>query len=203
METINKITNGMAILFMVLISFTVRAQFLSGGVVAGVSTGQVEIRHFDRGTTDESRGLDIAGFEAGGFMKFKAGPVYLKPMTLYNFQSGQVIVDGEDVSYRANKIGFPVLVGMNVVGPLSVEAGPVYNYLAGVTRHRDGATDWDFGRSGLGYRAGLAADFGPLMLNLTYEGLTYDLGDEHRTGLREPHKLIFGAGLKFGGGDKD
>ena len=202
MEAINKITHRIAILFMVLASFSVRAQLLDAGIIAGGSIGQAEIRHFDRGVFDVSKS-DLGGFETGGFMKFGLGSAYLKPMALYRHQSGRVNIDGNNVGFKAENIGFPILVGMNVVGPLSIEAGPVYNYLIDATTYVDGATAWDFGHSGLGYRAGLAADFGPLMLNLTYEGLTYDLRTGQRTGLIEPHKLIFGAGLKFGGGEND
>ncbi|MGV3630788.1 MAG: hypothetical protein ACO1O6_06265 [Bacteroidota bacterium] len=202
MKTINQIAAGIAFFF-ICSPFVSYSQMLSGGVVGGVSTGEVRMNHVGDGFNDVVTGDNILGYEAGVFLKFKAGPVYIKPMALYNHQSGHVTFDDESVAYRANKIGVPVMFGLNILGPISIEAGPVYNYLVDVTQNFDDTRDWDVGQNGLGYRAGLAFDFGPLMLNASYEGMTYDLGNSNRTGFREPSKLIFGAGLRFGGGKKD
>jgi hypothetical protein len=202
MKAIKQIVYGLTVLFTIGPFFT-QAQMLSGGVVGGVSTGEVRMENIGDGFNDVVTGDNILGFEAGVFLKLKAGPIYIKPMALYNHQSGHVTFNDESVAYRANKVGVPIMFGLKILGPISIEAGPVYNYLVDVTQDfGDDRRDWDVGHNGLGYRAGLAFDFGPLMLNASYEGMTYDLGSSNQTGFREPHKLIFGAGLKFGGGDK-
>lgn len=169
------------------------------GIMAGVSTGAVEMKDIDQGFTDVVKGKNIMGYEMGIFLKLKAGPIYVKPIMAYAYQSGRVVYDGENVAYKANKIAFPILLGLNLVGPLSIEAGPVYNYLLNVT-HQFDSYDWDFNKNGLGYRFGLALDFGQLILNLSYEGVSYSLGNS-RSDYKEPYKLIFGAALKFGGKD--
>ncbi len=201
MKTIKQIGYGLVLLFTIS-PFISRAQLLSGGVVGGVSTGEVRMEHIGDGFNDVVTGDNILGYEAGIFLKVKAGPVYVKPMAMYSYQSGHVDFGDQSVSYRANKVGVPLMFGLNIIGPLSVEAGPVYNYVVDVTQNFDDTRDWDVGQNGLGYRAGVAFDFGPLMLNASYEGMTYDLGSSNRTGFREPHKLIFGAGLRLGGGGK-
>ncbi|MCE3297216.1 MAG: hypothetical protein K0R65_2930 [Crocinitomicaceae bacterium] len=200
MKTINQIAAG-AFLF-ILCPFMTQAQMFTGGIVGGVSTGEVRMQHIDEGFNDVVTGKNIMGFEAGAFVRLKAGPVYVKPMALYTHQSGHVTFNDQSVAYRANKVGVPVMFGVNILGPVSIEAGPVYNYLVDVTQNFDNTRDWNVGQNGLGYRAGLVFDIGPLMVNAAYEGMTYDIGNSSRTGFREPHKLIFGAGLKFGGGGK-
>ncbi|MES2589656.1 MAG: hypothetical protein V4622_11805 [Bacteroidota bacterium] len=197
MKTINKISLAIGIL---LFSNSLHSQ-LNGGVFSGVTTSAVEIKHVDRGFTDVINGNNIMGYEAGVFLKYKASSLYIKPMAIYNYQSGHVTYQGETVSYTANKVGIPVLFGLNLVGPVSLEAGPVYNYLVDVTRDFEGQNTWNYGKNGLGYRAGLALDFGPLILNASYEGMTY-MNNTSQTQFREPYKLIFGAALKFGGGDQ-
>lgn len=196
MKTVQKITFALGLLF---IPYSLIAQ-LNGGVSSGVTTSAVEIQHVDRGFTDVANGKNIMGYEAGIFLKYKAGSLYVKPMALYNYQSGYVTYQGESVSYKSNKVGIPVLFGLNIIGPVSIEAGPVYNYLVDVTRDYGGQNYWDYGKNGLGYRAGLALDFGPLILNASYEGVTYKQSSS-QTRFGEPYKLIFGAAFKFGGKD--
>jgi hypothetical protein len=204
MKAIKNLSVGIVITFL-LISSIVRAQLVSGGIAAGVSTGSVKLEDVPSRFTDVVNGRNITGYELGAFAKIKAGPVYVKPMALFGYQTGHVMVDDEQVTYRSNRFAVPLLLGYNVIGPLSIEAGPVYNYLGDVTRNFENMGDtWDVKQNGLGYRAGLVADFGPLMLNATFEGLTYDLGDSDRPGLKEPAKIILGAGFTFGrmGNDK-
>ena len=151
----------------------------------------------DRGFNDVVNGKNITGIEAGLFLKYKAGPLYVRPMAMYTYQSGTVIYNGETVAYKANKVGIPVLVGLHLVGPFSIEAGPVYNYLVDVTKNY-GGYDWQTGKNGLGYRAGIALNFGALSLNAGYEGMTY-MRSSSQTGFREPSKLLFGLALSLGG----
>lgn len=196
MKTSNKIS---FILIFVLLSSNLKAQ-LNGGISSGVTTSAVEIEHVDRGFSDVVNGKNIMGYEAGLFLKYKAGSLYVKPMAIYNYQSGYVTYQGESVSYKANKVGVPVIFGLNIVGPVSIEAGPVYNYLVDVSRDYGGQNYWNYSKNGLGYRAGLALDFGPLILNASYEGMTY-MESSNQTKFKEPYKLIFGAAFKFGGKD--
>jgi hypothetical protein len=199
MKAIKKLSVGIAVCFFLTSSF-IRAQFLEGGITAGVSTGNVKLENVsvDRSLVDIT-GRNITGYELAGFAKFDADFVYVKPMALLGYQTGHVFAGGEQITYRSNRFAIPVLVGRNIVGPLYLEAGPVYSFLGDVTRNFDGRGDnWNTKQHGLGYRAGLVADFGPLMLNATFEGLTYDLGNSARPGLKEPAKIILGAGYTFG-----
>lgn len=170
---------------------------LSGGITAAASTGAVEMENMDQGFRDVVNGKNITGFEGGIFLKYKAGPVYIKPMAMYTYQSGTVTYNGEDFSYKASKVGVPLMFGLHVIGPVALEAGPVYNYLVDVNRQY-GEYNWQAGRNGLGYRAGLALNFGALSLNASYEGMTF-MRSSNQIGYKEPYRLLFGAALSFGG----
>jgi hypothetical protein len=198
MKAIKKLSVGIAVCFF-LTSSLAKAQF---GIAAGVSTGNVKLESvsIDRDQNKmDITGRNITGYELAAFAKLDADLIYVKPMALLGYQTGHVMAGGEQVTYRSNRFAVPVLVGYELAGPLSIEAGPVYSYLGDVTRNFDGRGDlWNTKQHGLGYRAGLVADFGPWMLNATFEGLTYDLGNSARPGLKEPAKIIFGAGYTFG-----
>jgi hypothetical protein len=62
-----------------------------------------------------------------------------------------------------------------------------------------GAGTVHLGHSGFGYRLGPALNFGPLLFHASYEGVAYPSSGS-RSAFSEPFRLIFGAGIRFGGG---
>lgn len=182
---------------MLLISNLSLAQ-LSGGIGLGVGTGAVEIEEVDRGFNDVVEGKNIMGYEAGLFLKYQMGSFYVKPMALYSFQSGDITYQGEQFSYKSDKLGVPLIFGLDLVGPLAIEAGPVYNYVVDMTEQVN-SNDFVTARSGIGYRAGIALNFKSISLNAAYEGMTYQTSNSEKTSFTEPYKIIFGIGLTLGG----
>lgn len=67
-------------------------------------------------------------------MKLMLGLVYLKPMGLYDFSTGNIECNNEPNSNTTNifvmhQIETAVLLGIRILKPLSIEGGPVYNYI--------------------------------------------------------------------------
>jgi hypothetical protein len=173
----------------------------SGGLIGGFTMGAVEISDLDEAFTDNIEG-NLYGIEAGVYAKLQVSPFYIKPIALYNFRRGTV--DYSDASNQSqssdvtlHKIEVPVLLGLHIVGPLNIEAGPVYNYLLSVSDNYNSQTV-DVGRNGLGYRAGANLELGALMLGLSYQGAFYSSGSGNGT-FHEPYKIVLGIGLRLGG----
>jgi hypothetical protein len=202
MKTIMKLSLGIAVCFFLIPSLT-RAQ-VQFGIAGGLGTGRVELENVGSGRESyKIIGRRITDYELGAFAKFHASPMfYVKPMAMFGYQTGHVFADGgHQVTYRSNNFAVPVLLGFkpDPNGPFSLEAGPVYSYLADVTRNFENrGNDWDTQRHGLGVRAGMALDFGSVIFTTSYEGLNYDLIHPERTGLKEPGKVMFGLGYTFG-----
>ena len=201
MKTIKKLSVGIAVCLFLIPSFT-KAQ-TEFGIAGGLGTGRVELE--DVGSGRESYqiiGRRITDYELGAFAKFQTAPMfYVKPMAMFGYQTGHVMADGRQVTYRSNNFAVPVLFGFtpDPNGPFSLEAGPVYSYLGDVTRNFENrGNDWDSQRHGLGVRAGMALDFGAVTFTTSYEGLTYDLGTADLPALREPGKVMFGLGYTIG-----
>lgn len=181
--------------------FVAHAQMeFSGGLIGGFTMGAVEIRDLDEAFTDNIEG-DMYGIEAGVYTKFLLNPIYIKPMALYNFRRGSV--DYSDASNNSqssditlHKLEIPVLLGLHIIGPFNIEAGPVYNYLISVSDDYNSQTV-DVGRNGLGYRVGANAELGGLMLGLSYQGAFYSSGSGNGT-FYEPYKIVLGIGLRLG-----
>lgn len=173
----------------------------SGGVMGGLTMGAVEIRDLDEAFSDNIEG-DMYGFEAGVYAKLLINPFYIKPMALYNFRSGTVdYYDASSNSQQSDitlhKVEVPVLFGLHLIGPLNIEAGPVYNYLISVTDNYNSQTV-DVGRNGLGYRVGANVELGALLLGLSYEGATYSAQSGNAT-FYEPYKVVLALGIRLGG----
>ncbi len=65
------------------------------------------------------------GFHIGVFGKLDAGPIYLRPELIYTRTSSEYWVEDLIIS----KIDVPILVGLDILGPLSVFAGPDLQYI--------------------------------------------------------------------------
>lgn len=66
-----------------------------------------------------------AGFHVGVFGRLAAGPLYFKPELLFtSTKSGY-----DDGDFKMQKLDLPALIGLKVIGPLSVFAGPSFQYI--------------------------------------------------------------------------
>ena len=177
------------------------AQVFSGGIVGGASTGAVRLEHAGEGLTDVLQGNNIHGFEAGAFVKLKLGTLYVKPMGLYDFSSGNITNNSNPAgtnNFTMHRLETPLLFGLRIFKPLSIEAGPVYNYIIACdNRFNDNMVSISQ-NSGIGYRAGIAIEIKRLLLNASYSGVTINSNTYNCTSFKEPYKLTFGLGIKLG-----
>jgi hypothetical protein len=102
-------------------------------------------------------------------------------------------------SFSLHKIQVPITLGLHLLGPLGIEAAPVYNYILAVTDRYD-EFSVDLGKNGLGYRAGVIADFNTLFVNVSFQGVTYYNSDNNNARFKEPYKIVFGLGFRLAGG---
>lgn len=186
----------------IAIAGTSSAQVFTGGITGGVSTGAVKIENTGNKFTDVIQGNGIYGYEAGLFAKVNLGPFYIKPMALYTFGTGNVSSSSSPQSttnFNLYKIETPLMLGLKIIGPLSIEGGPVYNYIIQSTTNFSD-NEVSLANSGIGYRVGAAAELGRILLNLSYQGVTYNaMGTDYsKVVFKEPYKLVFGVGIKLG-----
>ena len=65
------------------------------------------------------------GFHLGIFAKLDAGPIYLRPEFVFTRTSSSYTAENLIIS----KLDVPVLLGLDILGPLSVFAGPDFQYI--------------------------------------------------------------------------
>ncbi len=104
------------------------------------------------------------GFHAGFFGKIKLGPLFLRPELVYT----QTKSDYDDSSFDLSKIDAPVLVGLKVIGPVHIFAGPAFQYI--LNSEFDGigidAIENDFS---VGAHFGAGVNLGKLGVDIRYE----------------------------------
>jgi hypothetical protein len=120
-------------------------------------------------------------------------------MALYSFQKGDLkeINAGTFSDFKMHVIQVPVFFGFHVLGPLSIEAAPVFNYNLSMTRNFSGNMV-EIGKAGFGYRVGAALDLGLVIFNTSFETVAFRR-DDITLFLKEPGKIIFGAAIRLAG----
>jgi len=196
----------LAFTFILLIGvLNTKAQIFGGGVVGGMSTSAIKIEDIGTKFTNLIKGNDVYGFEVGAFAKLQLKPFYIKAMGLYNFNSGNVTYQTQDengvVTNHTNNFSFqkfevPLLGGFEI-GPLGIEAGPVYNYVIQSTGNFD-ANNISIQKNGIGYRIGAVVTLGWFLAHISYEGAAYYSSNADNAIFKEPYKLVFGIGVKLG-----
>jgi hypothetical protein len=83
----------------------------------------------ETGNIFEDKGKGKSGFNIGFYGKLALGPIYLRPELLYTKTTSEYQLESESGEYKLSKLDLPVLVGIEVIGPLTLFAGPAFMYV--------------------------------------------------------------------------
>lgn len=145
------------------------------------------------------------GYHFGVFGKIELAKLYIRPEAIYTRTTSTYSVNGVSTEFDNTKIDVPVLLGINLVGPLHVFAGPAFQYQ--VENDLEGFSineaEKDFT---VGLHAGIGVNLGRLGIDVRYErGFSENEADfigtnvtnvEGRVDSR-PSQVIFGLSLKI------
>ena len=156
---------SMALFFM---AFYANAQS-EFGIKGGLSYNSNGNISDDSNTFIENGGKGKSGYNVGIYGKIGLGPIYLRPELVYTKTTSKYELNiGGAEDYKIARLDMPVLVGLKLVGPLSVFAGPAFQYtlqndFKGIQYDR---IDNDFT---VGFNFGAGLDLGRLGLDVRYE----------------------------------
>jgi hypothetical protein len=147
------------------------------GIKAGASTTTVPSYDISGSGTSISALKNAAwGFQAGIFLRFEIGGVYLQPEAVfannsydYNVQTSTL---SSVVKQSFNRLEVPVLLGVKL-GPLRINAGPSARIPIGSPKQLIVDPNWDSMNRGttFGYQAGIGIDIlKTLTLDARYDG---------------------------------
>ena len=141
---------------------------LKGGLNFG-ATGEYESVGDASGdfTSSFEDGENKTGFHAGLFAQFEVLGIFIQPELMYT----ELNTEYSAFDYKLSKIDAPVLVGLNILGPLNIKAGPSFQYILDNKVDGSGFEIEDVDKDiTVGYQLGAGIGLGRLGFDLRYEG---------------------------------
>ena len=192
-----------------LIGIASFAQKGSGfGIKAGLNYNQNGdlIASVSNATTNIIEGSNAkVGYHVGLFGKIKLAKLYIRPELVYTKTQSSYTINGSKSSFDLSKLDIPVLIGVKLIGPLHIFAGPAFQYQlsSDLTNFNLKDAEKDFT---VGLHLGAGVNLGKLGLDVRYErGFSENeanfVGDnitniDGRVDSR-PSQIIFGLSLKL------
>ena len=118
-------------------------------------------------TSSFEKGENKTGFHAGLFAEFEVLGIFLRPELMYT----ELNTEYSNFDYKLQKIDAPVLVGLNVLGPLNIKAGPSFQYILNNELENSAFSIGEVENEiSVGYQLGAGLDLGKLEFDVRYEG---------------------------------
>ncbi|MGV8946708.1 MAG: outer membrane beta-barrel protein [Lutibacter sp.] len=179
------------------------------GVKGGLSYNSNGSLKDDTNAIIENDGKGKSGYNVGIYGKIGLGPIYLRPELVYTKTTSEYILNSEAVDYKIARLDMPVLVGLKLIGPLSIFAGPAFQYTL-TNDFKDIEYDKIENDFTVGFNFGAAVELGRLGLDLRYERgfnsneatfIDNNTSNSYRLDSR-PEQIIFSLSYSLSGGKK-
>lgn len=186
------------------ISTAAQAQFLTGGVKAGVGSSSVAVRDVVNNPAEYAKKESVTSFHAGAFARVNILGLFIQPEAIFTQTGGRLESDpnatiaSRIADVKFNRLDVPVMAGISIANLVRIQAGPVASTL--LSARQDGQNIKSFmENSDWGYQAGIGLDIQRLTVDLRYERISrnyanptdqsnYDLANE---------QLLLSVGLKL------
>lgn len=170
------------LLFLLLSSSMMFAQASGFGIKGGLNYGSVGDLEFTSEFAQNTFSKENkTGYHAGVFYKMKlAAGIFLQPEVLYTklnteYINNNPLVNEDPLNYEFSKIDIPLLVGVDVLGPIHLKGGPSFQYILD-TAFEDIDIDFEDPEKSftVGYQLGVGATLGSIGFDVRYEGAFQD-----------------------------
>ncbi len=158
------------IIAILLCGTAMTAQESNWGIKGGFNYGATGDLKWENATDDLGeilKGKEKSGYHLGVFTQFEIVGIFLQPELIYT----RLNTEYENFDYKIDKIDVPVLLGVDVFGPLNVKAGPSFQYIIENelenTTLKIGDVEKDIT---VGYQIGAGVNLGRLGFDVRYEG---------------------------------
>lgn len=139
---------------------------IKGGFNYG-ATGDLKMENASNDLGDIIEGKEKSGYHIGLFSRFEIVGIFLQPELMFT----RLNTEYETFNYKIDKIDAPILLGVNVLGPLNIKAGPSFQYIINNeledTSLKIGDVEKDIT---VGYQVGAGLNLGRLGFDVRYEG---------------------------------
>lgn len=175
----------------------------SFGIKGGVNYGATgEYRTISQGVEDAMtiQGENNTGYHLGFFGRFGVLGIFLQPELVYT----RLNTDYNQFEYTIQKIDAPVLVGVNIFGPVNIKAGPSFQYILNNELENSNLRIAEVENEiTVGYQLGAGINIGRVGFDIRYEGAFTentafsDTATENFSIDSRPSQWILSAALSF------
>lgn len=142
------------------------------GVTAGLNyadNGEIQYSDVTAAGEDAIKGGDSkAGYHAGLYYRAEIAGFFLKPELLYTQTKSSYEFNDSNAEYKIQKLDLPIMVGVDIIGPINVFAGPSLQYI--LDNDFEGVTLGDFENEfTVGAQFGAGVQFGGFGVDVRYE----------------------------------
>ncbi len=179
---------------------------IKGGLNYGATGDLTTFSILGEGKVDSE---NKAGYHLGIFGKFEFAGIFLQPELVYTQLNSGFENNDLDARYDISKIDAPILLGINILGPLNIKAGPSLQYIID-DEFEANSDSFDLedpeNSVTVGYQVGAGLQLGNLGIDLRYEGAFQEnevvsSADVQDAGFRidtRPKQWIVSLSYKFG-----
>ena len=197
-------------LLILLLTATSAAMAQSGlGVKGGLNygdNGDISYTDVTNAGADIMKGGDSKiGYHFGLFYRADLGGFFLRPELLYTRTKSSYDFNDQEAEYNVSKLDLPILLGLDVLGPVNVFAGPSLQYI--LNNDFDGVSLGEVENEfTVGAQFGVGVRLGSVGLDVRYERslkkneaqvLDLDDGDGLQRVDTRPNQLIFSLSLRL------
>lgn len=155
----------LSVLFLVTV-FTVNAQNSWGLKGSFIYNSNGKLIN-EVGNVIDSKGAGEAGFNAGIYGRLNLGPIYIRPELVYTQVSSQYSGEQASGSYKMTSMDLPVLVGIKIIGPLNLLAGPAFKFI--LNNEFEGVEGDLKNGVTVGLNVGASLEFGRIGIDVIYD----------------------------------
>lgn len=146
----------------------------SYGITAGFnynSNGEYVTKGELADITNQFESEKKTGYHAGLYLQYKANSMYLRPEIVYTKTKSSYVNSDGNFDFDQTKIDIPVLVGFDIVKPLSIFVGPSFQYVIANELEDIDVENIDIERDlGINFQAGVALQiYDTIFASIRYE----------------------------------
>jgi hypothetical protein len=181
-----------------------QAQFLTGGVKAGVGSSSVGVRDAVNNPAEYAKKESVTSYHAGAFARVNILGLFVQPEAIFTQTGGRLesnpdaTIASRVADVKFNRLDVPVMAGISIANLVRVQAGPVASML--LSARQDGDNIQSFmEKSDWGYQAGVGLDIQKLTIDLRYERISRNFAnpaDQSNYDLAN-QQILLSVGLKL------
>lgn len=164
------------------VTVAAQAQFLTGGIKAGVGSSSVSVREVVNNPADYANKESVTSYHAGAFARLNILGFFIQPEAVFTQTGGRLestpnaTLANRVADIKFNRLDVPIMAGIRLVNVIRLQAGPVASTL--LSARQDGQSIKSFmENSDWGYQAGIGLDIQRLTLDVRYERISRNYDD--------------------------